>query len=195
MGRAAVADIGPAVKTGARIGVAAAALATGLALGLALVGQTARARAAERRELWLATLRGPLELYLQASDRDARAVRLAPGPRRQRELADSAKGLRRAWTQAIALEPQWEADAYFYGLSEVGEWIGSAAQLGDSLAALDPRERAATATAEAAAQGIRRDIAVRVRQFWEQAGRAGTWSPDELRESRALVQKLEKAPI
>lgn len=174
-----------------RLSVTLLSLGLGSVLGLGLWFQVRAARARQRHDLWMDYVRGPLKLYIEGSRQGFDCLSFSPPPLVKRKcLADAVLAMHAAWTQAVDMQPDFEDDAFFFDLDRATPWFTTASELEDTWPSLERNRRDQVEPARQAAEGIRANLALAVREQWSQASVQLLLSGEERAESEAAVKGI-----
>lgn len=173
--------------------VIAVSLGAGLLLGLAFRYQVTSLRRQERHDLWLAYVRGPLKLAAEGSHQGAELLKLKHlTPAQSLRLGEAVQDLHDAWTQAAAMQPDFENDAFFEDLDQAVTWHLAESQLADNWPRLDRNNNDELANARSAALGLHRNLVLKVQAQWSLAADELPWSPQEKREATGALEALSE---
>lgn len=166
-------------------------------LAALLIFQVQHARSQQRqqrRAQWQAYLHGPLSDYLYAASRGRELLALKKLQAPQREALGEAVGaMRRSWNAVVRVKPQWEEDPFFADLVKAAAWHAEAAHLAEDWPRLDLRDRTLMENASGAAQGISRNLAMRLEAQRLKVLAELEPGQDELLEMNAMIYALKEA--
>jgi hypothetical protein len=176
--------------------VLGASLTLGLLLGLLVWRQITQAREESRHDLWLAYLRGPLQLYDQGSRQGATLLmKDKPGPGDRALLGNAVESIRESWLKAVEQQQDFGGDAFFAQLNETVEWHSAANQLAANWPRLNLDNADEMDNARQAGQGIHRALAQRVRNEWLIAQELPWTAPERQEITQELASVVAPLPM
>jgi hypothetical protein len=147
----------------------------------------------QRRTQWQAYLQGPLSDYLYASTRSHELLKMKKfKPADKQALGEAVLSMRSSWQGMVKMTPQWREDPFFSDLVTAAAWHAEAAQLADTWPRLDLRDKTLMDTARSAAEGISRNLALKLDAQRAKVIKELKPSKDEVLEMNALIYAVKE---
>jgi len=171
--------------------IVGASLFGGLVIGMGFYTQVNRLRQDQRRELWLAYVRGPLNLYVHGSREGVMLLRSDGRSVRYRGRFDHAlRSLDRSTMLVTQEQGYFDADAFFDDLDQAVAWHHAASQGAQSWPKLRLQNTRDVLSAQRSAEEIRRALSAKVAAQWGRGEDEWSLSSAEKTESVVMLGAL-----